>query len=87
MSRGEKGVPPFNPVFRGRGRGETLTRQRGHSGGRGINEVTGGERGSPRTAPGKRGGEGESSFNGSVLSTVLPGNLQSNSKWEFILVT
>ena len=33
MSRGEKGVPPFNPVFRGRGRGETLTRQRGHSGG------------------------------------------------------
>ena len=32
-SRGEKGTPPFNPVFRGRGRGETLTRFRGHYGG------------------------------------------------------
>ena len=37
--------------------------------GRGIKKVTGGERGSPRTAPGKRGGDGESSFNGSVLSS------------------
>ena len=33
MYRGEKGVIPFYPVFRGRGRGETLTRLRGHSGG------------------------------------------------------
>ena len=32
--------------------------------------MTGGERGSPRTAPGKRGGEGDSSFNGSVLSKL-----------------
>ena len=41
MSRGEKGTPPFNPVFRGRG--ETLTRFRGQ----GINEATWGDRGSP----------------------------------------
>ena len=71
LGPGEKrGWHPFHPGFRGRGQGETLTRLWGHSGGRGINEVTRGERGSPRTAPGKRGGEGDSSFNGSVLSSL-----------------
>ena len=37
---------------------------------------SGGERGCPRTAPQKRGGEGDGSFNGSVLSTVNANNLQ-----------
>jgi hypothetical protein len=32
MSRGEKGVTPFQPRFSGKGTGETLTRIRGHSG-------------------------------------------------------
>ena len=44
-SRGEKGTPPFNPVFQGRGRGETLPRVRGHSGGRASMNWPGGERG------------------------------------------
>ena len=44
-SRGEKGTPPFNPVFRGRGRGDTCTKLRCHSrGGASIN-WPGGERG------------------------------------------
>ena len=44
-SRGEKGTPPFNPVFQGRGRGETLIRLRGHSGDRASMNGSGGERG------------------------------------------
>ena len=49
-------LPCPRPWRRGGGRGELLIRLRGHSGGRCSNKVTGGERGSPRIAPGKRGG-------------------------------
>ena len=45
MSRGEKGTPPFHPVFRGRGRGEALARLRGHSRGGASMYWSGGERG------------------------------------------
>ena len=75
-SRGEKGTPPFNPFFSGRGRGETLTRLWGHSGGRASMNWPGGKRGWPRTIPGKRGGEGDNTFNGSVLSSKNQSSLE-----------
>ena len=70
MSRGEKGMAPFQPRFPGKGTGREFGLTPGTFRGRGINKVTGGERGSPRTAPGKRGGEGDSRFNGFVLSIL-----------------
>ena len=70
------------PRQKGRGTGEALSQVRGHSGdegrlwldsrafqGRGINEWAGGERGCPRTSPRFRGGEGDGTFNGSILSS------------------
>ena len=64
MSRGEKGMNPFQPRFPGKGTGGDFGLTPGTFRGRGINEWPGG------TAPGKRGGEGDGSFNGSVLSSV-----------------
>ena len=62
MPRGEKGVAPFQPRFPGKGTGGDFGLNPGTFWGRGIKKVTGGERGSPRTAPGKGEGDGGSFF-------------------------
>ena len=53
-----KGEAPFPVPAPGEGEGDggAFDQNSGAFWGRGSNKVTGGERGSPRTAPGKRGG-------------------------------
>ena len=57
MSRGEKGTPPFNPVFRGRGWGD-FDWNPGAFRGHGINEWPGVKGVDPELPPAKGAGRG-----------------------------
>ena len=70
MSRGEKGTAPFQPRFSGKGTRGDFGLTPGAFRGRGINDWPGGEGGNPRTSPRIRGGEGDRTFNGFVLSNL-----------------